>query len=195
MLRSGGGRGQQYCESIVMFNKQVWEDLDFVVWCIIVLEVANRKWLFPTFKTFKVVIGAKWFKVCKENTPRIISSPISAKTSDTEQDESRFLWRLCQILIIVVELEAHQASRFFPRSWNFQILVKLCGFLFKFCVISWQNWHVAWASTAVAHQLWSLMRWCLLHAKLSTKSSCLLIVGAKIWPLNQSVLSFLGRGF
>jgi len=36
---------RQYSELIVMFKKPVWDDMSFVTWCIILLEVAIRRWV------------------------------------------------------------------------------------------------------------------------------------------------------
>ncbi len=44
-FRSGDGGGHLSKELIVMFKKPVWDDLSFVTWCIILLEVAIRRWV------------------------------------------------------------------------------------------------------------------------------------------------------
>ncbi len=41
--------------SIVMFKKPVWDDLSFVTWCIILLEVAIRRWVHCSHKGMDMV--------------------------------------------------------------------------------------------------------------------------------------------
>ncbi len=42
-------------ELIVMFKKPVWDGLSFVTWCIILLEVAIRRWVYCSHKGMDMV--------------------------------------------------------------------------------------------------------------------------------------------
>ncbi len=38
-----------------MFKKPVWDDLSFVKWCIILLEVAIRRWVHCSYKGMDMI--------------------------------------------------------------------------------------------------------------------------------------------
>ncbi len=99
-----------------MFKKPVWDDLSFVTWCIILLEVASedvytvviKGWTWSAIILRSAVafkqcsIGTKGLKVCPENIPHTITPPPLAWT-ETRQDESMLSCSLHQILTLPSE--------------------------------------------------------------------------------------------
>ncbi len=93
-LRSGDCGGHlSKVNSFVMFKKPVWDDLSFVTWCIMLLEVDIRRWVHCSYKgdghgqqpilrqsvVFKrCSIGTKGPKVCQEILPHPITPPTSS---------------------------------------------------------------------------------------------------------------------
>ncbi len=98
-----------------MFKKPVWDDLSFVTWCIILLEVVIRRCVHCSHKGMDMVsnntqtvafkrcsIGAKRPKVCQENIPHTITPP-PVWTVETRQDESMLSCSIRQILTLSSE--------------------------------------------------------------------------------------------
>ncbi len=100
-----------------MFKKPVWDDLSFVTWCIILLEVASedgytvviKGWTWSATILMKTVafkqcsIGTKGPKVCQENIPCTITPPPPAWTIETRQGGSMLSCSLRQILTLPSE--------------------------------------------------------------------------------------------
>ncbi len=106
-----------------MFKKPVWDDLSFVTWCIILLEVVIRRytvvikgWTWSeTILRWAVAfkrcsVGTKGPKVCQENIPHTITPPPPAWTIEIRQDWSRLSCSLRQIMILPSECRS--------RNWN-----------------------------------------------------------------------------
>ncbi len=134
-----------------MFKKPVWDDLSFVTWCIILLEVASedeytvviKGWTWSAtilklaveFKRYS--IGTKRPKVCQENIPHTITPPPPAWTVETRQDGSMLSYSLRQILTLPSECcsrnrESSDQAMFIQSS-----IVR----------------HPVWSSAAVTHLL------------------------------------------
>jgi len=132
----------EFSELIVMFKRPVWDDLNFVTWHVILLEVAIRRWWTwwsatilkqaVTFKQFS--IGTKDPKVCKENILHTITPP-AAWTVDTRQDGSIQFWP--SHLNVAAEIEG-SGNVFFP-IFICPILVSQFEWLPQFPVLSWQE--------------------------------------------------------
>ncbi len=100
-----------------MFKKPVWDDLSFVTWCIILLEVASEDGYTVVIKgwtwsatilrsavAFKQCsISTKGSKVCQENIPHTITPPPLAWTVDSRQDGSMLSCSLHQIMTLPSE--------------------------------------------------------------------------------------------
>ncbi len=113
-----------------MFKKPVWDNLCFVTWCIILLEVAIRRWVHCSYNGMDMVsnntqvaveykrcsIGTKGPKVCQENIPHTITPPTPpAWTVETRQDGSMLSCTLSQIQIQILR-PACLAQTTIPRS-------------------------------------------------------------------------------
>ncbi len=97
-----------------MFKKPVWDDLSFVTWCIILLEVASedgytvviKGWTWSATILREAValkrcsIGTKGYQ---ENIPHSITPPPPAWTIETRQDGSMLSCTLRQILTLPSE--------------------------------------------------------------------------------------------
>ena len=127
-------------ELILILKKPVWDYLSFVKWCIILLEVAIRRWSTVVIKgwtwsatilRYSVVfqqfpVGAKGNQVCEEHTSHTITPPAAAWPVDTSQDGSILSYCLCQLLTLPSE-----CSRFIKPGNVFSIFycsisVSLC---------------------------------------------------------------------
>ena len=65
-------------ELIVMFEKPVWDDLSFVTWCVIVLDVAIRRW------SAVVIEGWRW-------STMILRSAVASKRCSVGAQRSKDL--------------------------------------------------------------------------------------------------------
>ncbi len=133
-----------------MFKKPVWDDLSFVTWCIILLELSFRRWYTVVIKGWtwsatilrsavvfkRCSIGIKGPKVCQENIPHTITPP--AWTVETRQDGSMLSCSLRQILTLPSECRSRNRdtkdkATFFQSSiaqfWWVCVNCNLC-FLF-----------------------------------------------------------------
>ncbi len=97
-----------------MFKKPVWDDLSFVTWCIILLEVASEDGYTVVIKGWhgqQQYSGRLWHlndaklvlrrPKCAKKTS--ITPPPAAWTIETRQDGSMLSWSLCQILTLPSE--------------------------------------------------------------------------------------------
>ncbi len=116
-----------------MFKKPVWDDLSFVTWYIILLEVAIRRWVHCSHKGMdmvsnntQVAVVFKWCsirtkgpKTCQDNIPHTIIPPPAAWTVETRQDGSMLSCSLRQILTLPSECrsrnqDSSDQATFFP---------------------------------------------------------------------------------
>lgn len=86
-----------HSELVVIFRKPVWNYLNFVEFCIILLEAVIGRWVHCGSKGMNTVsnntlkwcaVGNKKPKVCHKMIPHSITPPAAAWTIDTRQDRS-----------------------------------------------------------------------------------------------------------
>ncbi len=97
-----------------MFKKPVWDDLSFVTWCIILQEVAIRRWVHCSHKGMDMVSNNTPGRLWRLNDAQLVlRGPKCAKkispthytttTSSLNQDGSMLSCSFCQILTLPSE--------------------------------------------------------------------------------------------
>ncbi len=122
-----------------MFKKPVWNDLSFVTWCIILLEVAIRRWVHCSHKGMDMVtkniqavafkqcsIGTKGAKLSQENIPHIITPKPPAWTVETRQDGSMLSCSLRQILTLPSECRSRNRDSSDQATFFQSSIVQFC---------------------------------------------------------------------
>ncbi len=151
-----------------MFKKPVWHDLSFVTWCIILLEVAIRRWVHCSHKGMngqQQYSGSLW---CLNNAQLVLKGPkCTKKISSTplhhhQQPEPLRQGTIDPCFHVLYAKfwpsECRSRKRLIRPGNAFTIfycpiLVSLCELLTPFPVLSWQERHPVWSSAAVAHLL------------------------------------------
>ncbi len=133
-----------------MFKKPVWDDLSFVTWCIILLEVAIRRCVHCSHKGMNVFsnntqvdvafklcsIGTKGPKVCQENIPHTITQHHHPKTLRQNRMDPCFHVLYTEFwpyyLKVAAENETHQTRQPFPNLLLFNFGEPNCILRFLF---------------------------------------------------------------
>lgn len=119
-----------HSELVVMFRKPVRNYLNFVEFCIILLEAVIGRWVHCGSKGMNTVsnntlkwcaVGNKKPKVCHKMNPHSITPPAAAWTIDTRQDTSMlssffsffFLNKFWLHHLNVAETKTHQTRQWF----------------------------------------------------------------------------------
>ncbi len=152
-----------------MFKKPVWDDLSFVTWCIILLEVAIKRWMHFSHKGMDMVSNNTQVSCGLNDAQLVLRGPKCAKkTSPTplhhHQPEPLRQSRMDPCFHVLY-------TKFWPYIWMLQqksrlirpgnvfpifyypILVSMCEFWPLFPVLNWQERHPVRSSAAVAHLL------------------------------------------
>ncbi len=121
-----------------MFKKPVWDDLSFVTWWIILLDV-HQKSVLCSHKGMDMVSSPK---CAKKISPTSLHTPPAAWTAETRQDGSMLSCSLRQILTlhlnVAAEIKTHQTRQHFPIFYC-SVLVILCELYPPCPVLIWQE--------------------------------------------------------
>ncbi len=118
-------------ELIVIFKKPVWDDLSFVTWCIILLEVAFRRWVHCSHKGMDMVSNNTQVGCGPMCAKKISPTPLHHQPEPLRQGrmDPCFLVLYAKFwpyhLNVGAEIETHQTRQHFSIFYC-PILVSLC---------------------------------------------------------------------
>ncbi len=151
-----------------MFKKPVWDDLSFVSWCSILLEVSIRRWYTVVMKgwTWSATILRLWRlndaqlvlrgpKCAKKISPTPLHhhhQPELLKQGRMDPCFHVLYAKLWLYHLNAAEIKTRLIRERFPIFYC-PILVILCELYPPCPVLSWQERHPVWSSAAGAHLL------------------------------------------
>ncbi len=134
-----------------MFKKPVWDDLIFVTWCIILLEV-HQKMVHCSHKGMDMVSNNTQIDWCLNDAPLVLTVPRKypphhyTTTSLNRWDKAGWSMLSCSLLQILTlhlnaaEIETHQTRQRFSIFYC-PVLVILCELYPPCAVLIWPERH------------------------------------------------------
>ncbi len=145
-----------------MFKKPVWDDLSFVTWWIILLEVdytvVIKGWTWSE-TILRYAVAFKRCSIGMKCAKKIPPDHYTTTTSLIRWDKAGWSMLSCFYakfwpyhLNVAAEIETHQTRQRFSNLYfsNFGEPVRIVA---SFPVLSWQERHPVWSSAAEAHLL------------------------------------------